>query len=64
MSSIRVVFSIDLMRTLFLGVRGEFANFKGLKLSTVFMMRFDVSGRVRMRTESVFSVASTTRASL
>lgn len=60
----RVVFSIDLIRTLFFGVRGELASFRGLKLSTVFKMRPEVLGRVRISMESVLRVASTSRASL
>lgn len=60
----RVVFSKDLTSTLVFGVIGEFASFKGLKLSTELRMRFDVFGRVRERMERQLRVASTTRASL
>jgi len=60
----RVVFSIDFISTFDLGVMGELANFRGLKLRTVFMIRFAVPGRVRIKIESVLSVASTSRASL
>jgi len=60
----RVVFSIDLMRTFVFGVIGELASLRGLKLNTVFRIRLAVLGRVRMSTERVFSVASTSRASL
>lgn len=64
MHSILVVFSIDLMRTLFLGVMGEFASFKGLKLSTTLMILAEVFGLALIRTESVLSVPSIKRASL
>lgn len=60
----RVVFSMDLMSTLFFGVMGELASFRGLKLRTVLMIRLDVFGRVRIRIERQLSVASTTSASL
>ena len=50
--------------TLFLAVRGELANFKGLKVRRAFRMRFDVPGRVRTRIDMQFSVASTINASL
>ena len=60
----RVVFSRDLTSTLVLGVIGELASFRGLKLSTVLRMRFDVFGLVRIRMERQFRVASTSRASL
>jgi hypothetical protein len=63
-SSILVVFSIDLTRTLVLGVMGELASFRGLKLRMVFRMRAEVPGLVRTRTESVLRVASTRRPSL
>lgn len=63
-SSIRVVFSIDLTRTLVLGVIGEFASFRGLKLRTVLRIRFDVAGLFRTSIDNVFNVASTTKASL
>ena len=64
MHSILVVFSIDLMRTLFLGVMGEFASFRGLKLSTTLMIRVEVFGLALIRTESVLSVPSIRSASL
>ncbi len=60
----RVVFSIDLMSTLVLGVIGELASFRGLKLRTVFKILFEVPGRVRIKTERELRVASTRRASL
>jgi hypothetical protein len=60
----RVVFSIDLTMTLFLGVMGEFASFRGLKLRRAFRIRLEVPGRVRTRIDKQFSVASTRRASL
>lgn len=62
--SILVVFSMDFTRTLVLGVMGELASFRGLKLRMVFKMRADVLGLVRTRTDKVFRVASTSRASL
>jgi len=64
MSSIRVVFSIDLRRTRDLGVRGETARAKGLKPRTALRIRLDVAGRVRTKMERVLRVASTTKASL
>lgn len=60
----RTVFSIDLIMTLLLEVNGDGARFKGLKAKTALMIRLDVSGRVLMRIDKQFSVASTTRASL
>lgn len=62
--SIRVVFSIDLMRTLVFGVMGELASLRGLKPRTVFIIRLDVLGRLRTRMDRQFNVASTRRASL
>lgn len=64
MSSIRVVFSMDLARTRVLGVMGELASLSGLKFITALRIRLDVEGLVRMRTDRQFSVPSTTRASL
>jgi len=64
MSRFRVVFSIDFTMTRVLGVRGALLRLRGLNESTALRMRFDVVGRVRIRTESVFNVASTMRASL
>jgi len=55
---------MDLTRTRDFGVIGEFASFRGLKLKTVLMIRFEVEGLVRMRMERQFKVASTTNASL
>lgn len=60
----RVVFSIDLTSTFVFGVMGELASFSGLKLRTELMIRLDVLGRVRIRIERQFRVASTSRASL
>jgi hypothetical protein len=60
----RVVFSIDFTRTLFFGVMGELASFRGLKLRIAFMIRLDVLGRVRTSMDRELSVASTRRASL
>ncbi len=60
----RVVFSIDLIKTRVFAVMGELASLRGLKLSTAFRMRFDVDGLVRTSTGSVFKVASTVNASL
>lgn len=60
----RCVFSMDLTMTLFLGVSGELANFKGLKVRRAFRMRLDVPGRVRTRMDMQFRVASTINASL
>lgn len=62
--SIRVVFSIDLIRTLVFGVMGELASLRGLKPRTVFIIRLDVLGRLRTRMDKQFNVASTRRASL
>ena len=59
-----MVFSIDLMRTLVFGVMGELASLRGLKARTVFMIRFDVLGRLRIKIDKQFKVASTRRASL
>jgi len=64
MRSILVVFSIDLTRTLVLGVMGELASFRGLKLRMVFRIRAEVLGLVRTSTDRVLRVASTSRASL
>ncbi len=64
MRNMRVVFSIDLMSTLFFGVIGELASFRGLKLRTELMMRPEVFGRVRIKIERQLRVASTSRASL
>lgn len=64
MSSILVVFSMDLMSTRVLGVMGELASLSGLKLRTAFMMRLDVDGLVRIRMDREFMVPSTTSASL
>ena len=44
-SSALVVRSIDLMMTLFLGVMGELASFKGLKLKTLVKILFAAFGR-------------------
>ena len=63
-SSMRVVFSIDLASTRIFGVRGELASLSGLKPMTALRMRVDVDGRVRTRIGRQFSVPSTMRASL
>ena len=63
-NSMRVVFSMDFTKTLVLGVIGEFASLRGLKLRTAFRILLDVLGRVRISTDSVFRVASTSNASL
>jgi hypothetical protein len=44
-SRARVVRSIDFMMTLFLGVKGKFASFRGLKLSTLLRILFAAIGR-------------------
>ncbi len=55
---------MDFTRTFVLGVMGELASFRGLKLRIVFRMRAEVLGLVRTRTERVLRVASTSSASL
>jgi hypothetical protein len=60
----RVVFSIDLIITRVLGVRGELASLRGLKLRRALMIRLDVAGRVLMMIDMQFKVASTIKASL
>lgn len=64
MSSILVVFSIDLTRTRVRGVMGELASLRGLKLITALRIRLDVVGLVRIKMDRQFNVPSTTRASL
>lgn len=64
MSSILVVFSIDLISTRDFGVMGELASLSGLKLKTAFMIRLDVDGLVRIRMDRQLRVPSTTSASL
>lgn len=64
MSSILVVFSIDLIITRLFEVMGEFACFKGLKFKMAFKILLAVWGRVRMRMEREFRVASIRTASL
>lgn len=64
MSSIRVVFSMDLTSTRVFGVMGELASLSGLKFMTALRMRLDVDGLLRMRMDRQFKVPSTTRASL
>ena len=59
-----VVRSIDLIRTRILGVIGELACFKGLKLRIAERILFETAGRVRMRTAMPFKVASTSMALL
>lgn len=63
-SSMRVVFSIDLASTRTLGVKGELASLSGLKPMTALRMRLDVDGRVRTRIGRQLSVPSTMSASL
>lgn len=63
-NSMRVVFSMDLTRTRFLGVIGELASFSGLKLKTAPRILFVVVGRDRTRMARAFKVASTVRTSL
>lgn len=60
----RVVFSIDLIITRVLGVRGELASLRGLKLRRALMTRLDAVGRALMMIDMQFKVASTIRASL
>jgi hypothetical protein len=60
----RVVFSIDLIITRDLGVSGELASLRGLKLRRALMIRLDVVGRVLMMIDMQFRVASTIKASL
>lgn len=59
-----MVFSMDLTITRVLGVMGEFASFMGLKLSTAFRILFAVPGRLRIKMDKQFKVASTRRTSL
>lgn len=63
-SSIRVVFSMDLTSTRIFGVRGELASLSGLKPRTELTMRLDVDGLVRTRIDRQFRVPSTISASL
>lgn len=63
-SSMRVVFSMDLANTRVFGVRGELASLSGLKLMTALRIRLEVDGRVRTRIGRQFSVPSTMSASL
>ena len=60
----RTVFSIDRASTLVLGVMGVLMSLKGLKLKMALSVLLDVTGLARTRIESVFSVASTIKASL
>jgi hypothetical protein len=53
-----VVLSMDFTITRSLGVIGEFACFRGLKLRIVEMILLATAGRVRMRTARQFIVAS------
>lgn len=64
MSSCLVVFSIDLIITRLFEVMGEFACFKGLKFKMALRILLAVWGRVRMRMEREFKVASIRTASL
>jgi hypothetical protein len=56
--------SIDFTMILILGVIGEFASFKGLKLRTEVRILLVTEGRVLMRTPKQFRVAFTRTASL
>lgn len=58
------VFSIDLIMSLLAAVRGEPANWKGLKLITALSMRVATVARVRIRPPSPLSVAVTSKESL
>lgn len=60
----RTVRSIDLAITLILGVMGELASLRGLKLSTVDTILFAMEARVRIRPPKPLRVAVTRRASL
>jgi hypothetical protein len=64
MSSARVVRSIDFRMTLFLGVMGELAIFKGLKLRTLFSILCAAIGRRCISMPRVLRVAVTTSPSL
>lgn len=55
---------MDLIMTRVLGVRGELASLRGLKLTRALMILFEVPGRVLTRIDMQFNVASTSRASL
>lgn len=59
-----VVRSIDFMMTLFLGVKGEFASFNGLKLKRLVSILLAAIGRRCISTPNVLSVAVTSRPSL
>lgn len=62
--SIRVVFSMDLTITRVLGVIGELASFNGLKLRTALRILLAVPGRLRIKMDRQFKVASTSNTSL
>lgn len=64
MSSMRVVFSMDLIITRFLGVMGEFASLRGLKFKMALMILGAIDGRARIRRERQLRVESTKTASL
>jgi hypothetical protein len=55
---------MDLIITLLLGVNGELAACRGLKLSNALRIRPDVEGRVRTMMDKQVKVASTKRPSL
>lgn len=59
-----VVFSVDLIITLDLGVKGNCASRRGSKFNRVFNMRLEVPGLVRTRIDKQFKVASTIKPSL
>jgi hypothetical protein len=63
-SRARVVRSIDFMMTLFLGVKGEFASFRGLKLSTLLRILFAAIWRRWESMPRLLSVAVTSSPSL
>lgn len=59
-----VVRSIDFIITLFLGVRGWLASFKGLKLKMLVSILLPAIGRRCISTPKVLSVAVTSKPSL
>lgn len=63
-SSARVVRSIDLMMSLFLGDMGAFASFKGLKLKTLLSILFAAMGRRWINMPRLFRVPVMTSPSL
>lgn len=63
-SNALVVRSIDFMMTLFLGVMGELASLRGLKLKTLFRILFTTFGRRWISMPKLLSVAVTSKPSL